>query len=159
MKWTGTLKLSRRILHFKPSIEFWRKCGGLQIISQLIQAFPNGARDKTNFFFDIFHLLMTWPTITMYCLVSKIHPYLPGFEWNYKLETNLVYVFRTLKYYAMQDAGLSWALANIGHVYLIIVQWIQIDAAKSFLTGGISGVPGSDRERQVSVLPLGLEEG
>ncbi|KAF8355218.1 hypothetical protein PRIPAC_96841 [Pristionchus pacificus] len=36
------------------------------------RAFPNGARDKTNFFFDMFHLLMTWPTITMYCLVELV---------------------------------------------------------------------------------------
>ncbi|GMR29982.1 hypothetical protein PMAYCL1PPCAC_00177 [Pristionchus mayeri] len=36
------------------------------------RAFPNGTRDKTNFFFDIFHWLMTWPTITMYCLVELV---------------------------------------------------------------------------------------
>ncbi|GMT32023.1 hypothetical protein PFISCL1PPCAC_23320 [Pristionchus fissidentatus] len=36
------------------------------------RAFPNGARDKTNFFFDIFHWLMTWPTITMYCMVELV---------------------------------------------------------------------------------------
>ncbi|RCN42172.1 hypothetical protein ANCCAN_11859 [Ancylostoma caninum] len=34
--------------------------------------FPAGTRDKTGFIRNIFHLIMTWPTITMYCIVELV---------------------------------------------------------------------------------------
>ncbi|EPB79357.1 hypothetical protein ANCCEY_01516 [Ancylostoma ceylanicum] len=34
--------------------------------------FPGGTRDKTGFIRNIFHLIMTWPTITMYCVVELV---------------------------------------------------------------------------------------
>ncbi|CAJ0609233.1 unnamed protein product [Cylicocyclus nassatus] len=34
--------------------------------------FPAGTKDKTGFIRNIFHLLMTWPTITMYCIVELV---------------------------------------------------------------------------------------
>ncbi|ETN80268.1 hypothetical protein NECAME_02400 [Necator americanus] len=34
--------------------------------------FPAGTKDKTGFIRNVFHLIMTWPTITMYCIVELV---------------------------------------------------------------------------------------
>ncbi|PIO76163.1 hypothetical protein TELCIR_01769 [Teladorsagia circumcincta] len=50
---------------------FWFFC--VFLVSYLCQpVFPGGTKDKTGIFRNIFHLIMTWPTITMYCIVELV---------------------------------------------------------------------------------------
>ncbi|KAK6045217.1 hypothetical protein COOONC_17278 [Cooperia oncophora] len=50
---------------------FWFFC--VFLVSYLCQpVFPNGAKDKTGIIRNVFHLIMTWPTITMYCIVELV---------------------------------------------------------------------------------------
>ncbi|PAV66685.1 hypothetical protein WR25_23869 isoform B [Diploscapter pachys] len=50
---------------------FWFFC--VFLVSYLCQpVFPNKTKDKTGIIRNIFHFIMTWPTITMYCVVELV---------------------------------------------------------------------------------------
>ncbi|WKY17005.1 hypothetical protein Q1695_001540 [Nippostrongylus brasiliensis] len=50
---------------------FWFFC--VFLVNYLCEpVFPSGTKDKTGFIRNVFHLIMTWPTITMYCLVELV---------------------------------------------------------------------------------------
>nr|CDJ96837.1 Hypothetical protein CBG17510 [Haemonchus contortus] len=50
---------------------FWFLC--VFLVNYLCQpVFPRGTKDETGVIRNIFHLVMTWPTITMYCIVELV---------------------------------------------------------------------------------------
>ncbi|VDP22904.1 unnamed protein product [Heligmosomoides polygyrus] len=50
---------------------FWFFC--VFLVNYLCESvFPGGARDKTGIIRNVFHFVMAWPTITMYCIVELV---------------------------------------------------------------------------------------
>lgn len=83
-----------------------------RLILEFLQVFPAGTRDKTGFIRNIFHLVMTWPTITMYCVVELV-----AF-----LEVSLCDLWH---FFDLSDVLISFGLGNSTREIRLLAQCLQ----------------------------------